>query len=273
LHQYSQAHALDFFIEFSSATALLGAPGQGNYAAANAFQDALAHYRKMQGLSALSINWGPWGEVGMAARLSSTAENHWQAQGIKAIQPKVALSKLKQLLDVDVAQLALVQVDWHLYSRHYSLALLNNLIQEQGAHIKPQLNFMSQLNALSVEQQRDYLNEWLRELICSVLALPKSTLIEPRQRLFDFGLDSLMAVELKNRLEYAIGKKLRSTLIFDYPTMETLGNHLAEQLWAVDDEKQAQPTELTKPDLFELSSFLDALENISDDEITQQLMN
>ena len=273
LHQYSQAHALDFFIEFSSATALLGAPGQGNYAAANAFQDALAHYRKMQGLSALSINWGPWGEVGMAARLSSAAENHWQAQGIKAIQPKVALSKLKQLLDVDVAQLALVQVDWHLYSRHYSLALLNNLIQEQGAHIKPQLNFMSQLNALSVEQQRDYLNEWLRELICSVLALPKSTLIEPRQRLFDFGLDSLMAVELKNRLEYAIGKKLRSTLIFDYPTMETLGNHLAEQLWAVDYEKQAQPTELTKPDLFELSSFLDALENISDDEITQQLMN
>ncbi|MGZ5581389.1 MAG: SDR family NAD(P)-dependent oxidoreductase, partial [Methylobacter sp.] len=273
LHRYSQHLNLDFFIEFSSATALLGAPGQGNYAAANAFQDALAHQRKWQGLPALSINWGPWGEVGMAARLSSNA-SHWQTQGIEPINPQTALQALLQSLHDDAPQIALMQIDWPRFSRHYPSALLSNLAQVQTS-AKSGLSFIERLNALPAEQQRDYLNEWLREQICTVLALPKSTPIESRQRLFDFGLDSLMSVELKNRLDNAIAKKLRSTLIFDYPTLEALSKHLAEQVLAVDDKKQDQASEPVQndADLFELGSLLDALENSSDDEITQQLMN
>ncbi|TRW90368.1 SDR family NAD(P)-dependent oxidoreductase [Candidatus Methylobacter oryzae] len=274
LHRYSQDRALDFFIEFSSATALLGAPGQGNYAAANAFQDALAHQRRLQGLPALSIDWGPWGEVGMAARLSANNNNHWQAQGVEAMSPQTALQALSQLMIVSAAQVGVMQVDWPKFSRHYPSALLNGLAKIQTPQ-KPEPSFIDRLNALPAEQQHDYLNDWLREQICTVLALPKSTLIDPRERLFDFGLDSLMAVELKNRLDNATAKKLRSTLIFDYPTLEALAKHLAEQVLAAGDKKpeQAAGQTLTDRDLFELSGLLDALEDCSDDEITQRLMN
>ncbi|WP_333879376.1 acyl carrier protein, partial [Methylobacter sp.] len=232
-----------------------------------------AHQRRLQGLAALSINWGPWGEVGMAARLSVNA-NHWQTQGVEPINPQTALQALLQLLNDNSLQVALMQIDWPQFSRNYPSALLNNLVQVQTL-AKSELSFIERLNAQPAEQQRDYLNEWLREQVCTVLALPKSTPIESRQRLFDFGLDSLMSVELKNRLDNATAKKLRSTLIFDYPTLEVLGKHLAEQVLAIADKKQDQPVDKLQKDqdLFELSGLLDALENSSDDEVTQQLMN
>ena len=75
LHNLSQHESLDFFVMFSSSASLLGAPGQGNYAAANAFLDALASYRRSQGLAGLSINWGPWAEVGMTAKLQLGVRN------------------------------------------------------------------------------------------------------------------------------------------------------------------------------------------------------
>ncbi|MDD2762314.1 MAG: beta-ketoacyl reductase, partial [Methylomonas sp.] len=255
-----------------SATALLGAPGQGNYAAANAFQDALAHYRHRQGLPALSINWGPWGQVGMAARLSAQAGNHWLAQGIEPVEPQAALQALLQALDGDSVQLALMKIDWRQYATQHASAFLSNLAQTAP---KPRaLSFIDQLHAEPAEQRRDFLNDWLREQVCEVLALPKTTPVEPRERLFDFGLDSLMAVELKNRLDHAVGNKLRSTLIFDYPTLETLGNHLAEQLQIAQKNEPPLAEQTSNVEaLFELGDLLDALENRSDEEITQQLMN
>jgi myxalamid-type polyketide synthase MxaB len=273
LHCCSQHLRLDFFVEFSSATALLGAPGQGNYAAANAFQDALAHYRKLKNLPALSINWGPWGEVGMAARLSTSANNYWQIQGISPLNPLAALETLQHLLRENKSQVTLMQIDWLRFSRNYPSALLNDLANTKTLQKNAALNFVEQLNAQPAEQQRNYLNEWLREQVCTVLELPKSTPIEPRQRLFDFGLDSLMAVELKNRLDKATTKKLRSTLIFDYPTLETLSQHLANQMLIIEPKNlpqsvQVMPKEL---DLFQLNDLFDALENTSDDEITQKL--
>ena len=270
LHACSQDLPLDFFVEFSSATALLGAPGQGNYAAANAFQDALAHYRKSKHLPALSINWGPWGEVGMATRLSENANKQWQAQGIFSLSTQSALQTFQPILRKNASQVALIQIDWMRFSQNYPSALLHEFIRVQTPQ-KLVESFVEQLNSQPAEQQRNFLNEWLREQVCAVLELPKSTAIESRQRLFDFGLDSLMAVELKNRLDKATSKKLRSTLIFDYPTLETLSQHLADQLLNEPKNPPSSIKETQKEhDLFQLNELFDALENISDDDITQK---
>jgi len=87
LHQYTQTATLDYFILFSSAAALLGSPGQSNHAAANAYLDSLAHYRKAQGLPALSINWGPWSEIGYASKAKVKLEE----KGIAWINPAAGI--------------------------------------------------------------------------------------------------------------------------------------------------------------------------------------
>ncbi|MGZ5629168.1 MAG: SDR family NAD(P)-dependent oxidoreductase, partial [Methylobacter sp.] len=279
LHRQSQSLNLDFFIEFSSATALLGAPGQGNYAAANAFQDALAHQRKLQGLPALSINWGPWGEVGMLKGLQAQDQQRVLKLGWQQIKPEQGLATLKALMSEAVTQAGVLDLDWSKYWQQslteITPAFLSGLKQQTAAPAaaSKSLGFIDKLDGLSLPERKAALQRFLHEKVASVLGL--TTTIEQRRRLFDLGLDSLMSVELKNRLDNAIAKKLRSTLIFDYPTLEALSKHLAEQVLAVDDKKQDQASEPVQndADLFELGSLLDALENSSDDEITQQLMN
>ncbi|MEK7324228.1 MAG: SDR family NAD(P)-dependent oxidoreductase, partial [Chloroflexota bacterium] len=118
LHTLTQHLPLDFFVLFSSASSLLGSPGQGNYAAGNAFMDALAHYRKAQGLPALSINWGAWSEVGMAASLESQDQRRWAAQGMGAMTPEQGLAVFGQLLDAaEAAQIGVLPINWSTLSQ------------------------------------------------------------------------------------------------------------------------------------------------------------
>src|SRR5262249_34104842 len=112
LHTQTQDCRLDFFVCFSSVAALLGSPGQGNYAAANASLDALAHHRRALGLPVLSINWGPWSEGGMAATLSHRQQERWAALGMRTIAPSQALERLGDLIGRDISQAAVLDVDW-----------------------------------------------------------------------------------------------------------------------------------------------------------------
>ncbi|MEO0373357.1 MAG: SDR family NAD(P)-dependent oxidoreductase, partial [Cyanobacteria bacterium P01_A01_bin.17] len=112
LHQLTQALELDHFVCFSSMASLLGSPGQGNYAAANAFMDALMHLRHVQGLPGLSINWGPWGKAGMAAQLSVIDQQRMTDQGIEAILPDQGLQILEGLLTQTSAQIGVLPIDW-----------------------------------------------------------------------------------------------------------------------------------------------------------------
>jgi acyl transferase domain-containing protein/acyl carrier protein len=198
---------LDFFVLFSSATAILGQLGQASYAAGNAFMDALAHYRRSQGLPALSINWGVWAEVGMAAR--SNSREQFERMGMYAFAPDQALSLMGQLLSCDTAQVAVINADWgklqHASSARASL--LAQLAQESvrqagGDSCALRDDAAAQLLLVTDPAERQSnLEAYLRGLAAQTFRLADLARLPTNQSLTMLGMDSIMAVELKNRVE------------------------------------------------------------------------
>ncbi|MFT5375678.1 MAG: acyl transferase domain-containing protein/acyl-CoA synthetase (AMP-forming)/AMP-acid ligase II [Candidatus Latescibacterota bacterium] len=237
LHTQTRDIELDFFTCFSSSTALLGASGQGAYAAANAFMDALMQERHRGGLSGLSINWGPWGEVGMAAGLADRDRARLEEQGWGSIAPAQGLLILEHLLgDEGVSQIAVLPVDWTPFLQRVAGAqrdpflalLIPNL--SPGKLAEPiSASVLIEIAALPVARQRDGLLKYVRDQIVHVAHLDNGD-IQPRQRFFDLGLDSLMAVELRDRLQTGLGHALAATVVFDYPTLEALVDYLSGEL-------------------------------------------
>ncbi len=251
LHEATAGKPLDFFVCFSSAAAIVGAGGQANYAAANAFMDAFVHARRKQGLHGLSVDWGAWGEVGMAARMKDEVRERLAAQGMGAISPGKGLEILGDLLRRDATQALVMTVDWDRYLENRypkepppffqvvaggraapgkpqagaSTQLAEHAIQFSGQFSG---QFFGWLNQTPAGERRARLFDYVRSQVAATLGMTSSEQLEPRQRLFDTGIDSLMAVELKNRLESGLGISLRSTLVFDYPTVEALVKHLSE---------------------------------------------
>ncbi|OAD20556.1 beta-ketoacyl synthase, partial [Candidatus Thiomargarita nelsonii] len=229
LHLLTQSMQLDFLVCFSSMVSLLGSPAQSNYVAANTFMDALAHHRCALGLPGLSINWGPWAETGMAAKLESRDQRRIAKQGLSSIAPEDGLQLLKELLAQNAAQVGVLPINWSKYF-HQSLeqtgapffeTIASNL---QSSNDKAQASavLLKQLEEAPAEARRSLLMTSIRTEIARVLELSAPEQIQPHQRLFDLGIDSLMAVELRNHLKASLGHPLSSTLLFDYPT-QSLG--------------------------------------------------
>jgi acyl transferase domain-containing protein/NADPH:quinone reductase-like Zn-dependent oxidoreductase len=244
LHTLTENLSLDFFVCFSSAASLLGASGQTNYAAANAFMDALAHYRKSQGLPALSINWGPWNEVGMAARLRPGAQGRITQQGFAFIDPQQGLAILERLLQHDGAQVGVVPLDWSTYrakadgARYapFFRAVMEASSRAEAQPLQPPRppGVLQQFLAAPEQERLPLVIDYVRSQVASVLDIPNPARIGTQQRLFDLGLDSLMATELQNRLAADFGDPLSQTLIFDYPTVAAMAIYLAQDVLGLD---------------------------------------
>lgn len=236
LHTQTRHDRLDFFVCFSSVAALLGSPGQGNYAAANAYLDALAQHRRSMGQPALSINWGPWAESGMAAALSQRQQERWAALGMRALSPSQALHSLGRLMGQDIAQAAVFDVDWATFVPQFYGKTRPAFLTAFAPAPRPPAQTAPQPSALApvlattpVEERRPLLLAHVLTLLASIIGVESGT-IEPQAGLFDIGLDSLMATELKNRLEATIGQPLRATLVFDFPSATAIVEHLMESL-------------------------------------------
>jgi myxalamid-type polyketide synthase MxaB len=211
LHRLTQQCDLDFFVAFSSAASLVGNPGQSNYAAANGFLDGLMQARCSQGLPGLSINWGPWAEVGMAAHLAV----RMQARKIDLITPVQGRLLFTHLYKTQQGQIGVLPFQSKAIGVDTST---------------PQSDLRLLLESMEAGERAEYLMDWLCQRIASTLGLASARQVPLQQPLFELGIDSLMALELRKSFAAALGFPLSATLLFEYPTVRALSTYLLERL-------------------------------------------
>lgn len=230
LHTATRHSPLDFFVMFSSVASVLGNPGQANYAAANAFLDALAHHRRGLGLPGLAINWGPWEAVGMAAEGGGQRSRQLGERGFRPIDPDVGVRAFVNLLNASTPQATMALVDWPAFLRHSAAGVQFFELVAAPVAPDPVREPDVRQRLAQADDPRAVLFEYVRASVGRVLGVTDAADIAPRARLFDLGLESLMAVELRARFEESLGCPLRPTLVFDYPTVESLVTHLAGKM-------------------------------------------
>ena len=252
LHDLTRDLPLDLFVLFSSAAALLGSPGQGNYAAANAFLDALAHHRRWEKRPALSVNWGSWSEAGMAARLSEAEGRRLSAAGVGSIDPSRGLRTLEELIEEDRIQTGVLPIDWPKFFERIPVgsepAWLSEIAREARSaaptgDAKPVL--LEELIAVTPAERLELALTHIRKQAARVLAIDESNLPDPRRTLNELGFDSLTGVEFANRVGRSIGQHINPALLFDYPTLESLAGYVVRDVLHLECEA-AGPVEQTE---------------------------
>ncbi|TQM77776.1 acyl transferase domain-containing protein [Saccharothrix saharensis] len=227
-HLHELTRDLDAFVLFSSAAGVLGSPGQANYAAANAFLDALARHRHAAGLPAVSLAWGQWAQdSGITGRLTEADRLRLARAGLHALPTDRALA----LFDLGLAAGPPVLVPAHLDPATARTPLLR---RERSPRAKAPAvtpsDLIGRLAALAEPEQRALLLEVINTHSAAVLGHTTPLTADPQQAFRDHGVDSLTAIELRNRLNAATGLELAATAVFDFPTPAQLANHLYGQL-------------------------------------------
>ncbi|MET9606159.1 type I polyketide synthase [Streptomyces sp. NPDC006512] len=237
--------SLDAFVLFSSIAGTWGSGGQGAYAAANTFLDALAERRAARGLAATAIAWGPWADGGMAAE--GDAEEQLSRRGLPPVDPATNLLALERALAGRDAAVTVASVDWARFAPLFTAArprpLIADLPEVRGAlreeaaaagtteHADPSAAVLGRLAALSGDDRDTALLDLVREHAATALGHPSADAVAPDRAFKDLGFDSLTAVELRNRLGAAVGLRLPSSLVFDYPNPQALTRHLLRALF------------------------------------------
>src|SRR6202011_4505463 len=239
LHELTADQDLAAFVLFSSAAGL-GSPGQANYAAANVFLDALAAERRHRGLAAQSLMWGLWEPrgVGMTAHLGRAELMRMRRQGVQPLSLGLGLELLDAALSLPDAVLIPLHLDLGVLQRQLGGAevpslyrgLLRGGLNRASASSADTNALRARLAALASEERLQALVELAKEDIAAVLALPGASSVPADVPLKELGLDSLMAVELRNRLSGRGGTKLPTTVAFDYPTARAMAQLLLEKL-------------------------------------------
>ena len=272
LHALTREMPLDFFVLYSSISAILGAPGQANHAAANAFMDALAHHRRASGLPALSINWGVWSEVGAAAernvdaRAGTRHRRFLAATGLACA--RACIGNLSGAGRGHAGRLAEVSRQRQIGSRRHYFSTVSGTTAPKTEIVQaPQesVDFRLQLEQTPPNKRRSLLLEYVRKQAIKVLSLDAQP-IDPKQPLTSLGLDSLMAVELRNLLGSGLNltRSFPATLVFDYPTLAALTAYLAKEVFGW--EMGGQETQAAN-DGIAVSKLLDNLEDLSEQEV------
>ncbi len=252
LHTRLAGAPLDFFVLFSSAAATFGAPGQGNYAAANAFLDALARFRQAARLPALSIAWAGWGEIGMAA--NPDIAGRMEAEGRQAIPVRDGLGLLEKLLARGLSRVTVAPIDRRRLSATHpelrEVPFLKTLVPEMQVLAAnqpangPKPVAAQILAAPDAGAARQILEEYVRKEVARVLKIAEARL-DPRALLTRLGLDSLMAVELANRVENGLGRTVPVVKLLAGASIAQLAAYLHGEMAAARPAPAAEPAQLS----------------------------
>jgi pimaricinolide synthase PimS1 len=239
---------LSAFVMFSSLAATMGSGGQADYVAANALLDALAEQRRARGAQATSIAWGGWANDGMAAH----AGDLFARRGVQNMPPELAVRALEQALDARETCLTVADIDWTLYAPAYVSARARPLIaelpdvkkalRESAVSSDAQVSgdgLAASLRGLSERERERFVLEMVCRRAAAVLGHSEPDSVEARVAFREIGFDSLMAVELRNKLQDVTGLMLPTTLVFDYPTPAAIAAFLLSELTGIDDNAPA----------------------------------
>ncbi|MFE1979499.1 SDR family NAD(P)-dependent oxidoreductase, partial [Streptomyces hygroscopicus] len=255
LHELTAGMELSAFVLFSSAAGTIGGPGQGSYAAGNAFLDALAARRRADGLPATSIAWGAWAGSGLV--IDGDLDEYMDRSGVALMDPDLAISALQRVLDLDETYALVIDAAWDRFGDELGGAqptpLLTELVKRRqpnassepldAAPAEAAAELRANLQELSSAKRRRSLRKLARQHVAAVLGHATPDAIENDQSFRELGFDSLMAVQLRNQLSSITGLELPTTLAFDYPNLTVLAEHLETNMFPEADE-----TELKDPE-------------------------
>jgi acyl carrier protein len=236
LHLLTRDLVLDFFVSFSSASALLSTPGQASYAAGNAFQDALGHYRVHSGLPGLSVNWGTWGEVGMAAAMPEAGRRLFQDRGLGEIEPAEGLGVLGNLIAEGRAQVGVMPINWAKFVKVVSGGTAPPYLEKLVVGRTPQAaddaarSLRERFAQAPLSGQREVLTCYLQDRIAAVLGYSDAAQVDPELTLLELGFDSLMAVQLRNAIRTSLEVDVPISRLVDSTSIDGLADLLKEKL-------------------------------------------
>ncbi len=250
---------------FSSVASLLGLPGQSNYAAGNAFLDALAAYRRAKGGRATAINWGPWASIGLAAA-SENRGGRLSLQGVKSFSPDEALDELERILVHQPSQVSAVDIDWEAYAASGHPSAKSPFLSELSIFTRAEPGVQCKGKARDVfaaavagTPRRAAIETFIKGHVAQVLRQAPSR-IETTKPFRSLGLDSLMGLELRNRLETELSLQLPASVVWNYPTVQSLAPHLASLLGLSIDPAADEFVTVNPED--EIESLLREIENL-----------
>ncbi len=234
LHALTERADLAAFVLFSSVAGTLGNAAQGGYCAANTCLDALAVHRRAQGLPGQSLAWGPWAEVGLAAGLSAQLQTRLKGQGFEMITPAQGMALFDQALTMREAQLTLAPLDLRAAARSFGASVppvWRALIRATSARVvATDASWASEIAALPADRRLEAVVQAVRAAVAGVLALGRATAVPADRPLRELGLDSLMAVELRNALGRRVGATLPANLAFAHPTPAAIARYLVSEV-------------------------------------------
>ena len=232
-HELTATDPVERFVLYSSVAAQLGSPGQTNYAAANAFLDGLAHHRRVTGKPGLSIAWGPWAEIGMAAETVATGRS--SAAG--AIDPDAGVAVLTASAGITTPHLGVIPINWRRFSRQGGAGVdrpFFELVTAGTDDAGGVVDLQASIAGLDAGEQRQLLRDAVRSTVAAVLVISPAA-IHDDQMFSELGLDSLLSVELGNRLQRMVGDRaIAPSAPLEFPTVELLADHLALEILDLD---------------------------------------
>jgi acyl carrier protein len=244
LHQLTQKLELDFFVNFSSIASVWGSKGQAHYAAANYFLDGLTYYRQSMGLPSCSINWGPWAGGGMA---TGEALNWLSQMGVKPLLPEQAITAFEQVLSSNDVQTVVAEINWDLFKQLYEVGGKRSFLEKISVDSKARdgeltseysSEFLQRLHQVPASERHQLLINYLQVKIGKLLGFSQSKLPDPELGFFRMGMDSLMAVELRNMLSSNLGSSISTATLFETSNIQDLAEYLITEIFLEVQEKE-----------------------------------